>query len=82
MTGGTAGLIARALPKEQEFARTIRLPIPTSVGDPNRINRLGLWLYTVIGIGVLLAYDVRAWCLPLMMVAIIVVANMLPTVFF
>lgn len=82
MTGGTADLIARAPPEEPEFARTIGLPIPTSVGDPNCINRLGLWLYTVIGIGVLLACDVRDWGLPPVMVAIIVAAYMLPTVFF
>jgi TRAP transporter 4TM/12TM fusion protein len=81
-TGERADLIARALKEEQEFAELYGLPVPTSVDDPSCINTLGVWIFAVVGaaVTVFLAYNIKVWGLPLVMVAIVIAAYTLLTV--
>lgn len=81
-TGERAELIRRALEEEREFAEMMGLPMPTTVDDPSCIRTLGLWIFPLVAgaIAVFLAYNVRVWGLPLVMVAIGVAAYTLTTV--
>ncbi len=81
-TGERAALIARALREEKEFAELYGLPIPESVDDPACINTLGVWIFPVVGgaITIFLAYNVKVWGLPLVLVAILVAVYTLFTV--
>ena len=81
-TGERAELIAKALQEEKEFAETMGLPVPTSVDDPSCINTLGLWIFPLVActIATFLAYNVRVWGFPLVMVAILIAAYTLSTV--
>ncbi len=81
-TGERAKLIAKALQEEKEFAETMGLPVPTSVDDPSCINTLGLWIFPLVActIATFLAYNVRVWGFPLVMVAILIAAYTLSTV--
>jgi len=82
ITGERADLIARSLLEEQDFARLFGLPIPESVDNPNCLNTLGLGLFIVIfaALAVFLAWNVRVWGLPLVMVAILIASYALVTV--
>ena len=82
ITGERAELIAKSLAEEIEFAETYGLPIPDSVEDPQCINTTGGWLVAIVGLSVLvfLAYNVKVWGLPLVLVAIAVVAYTIATV--
>ena len=82
MTGERAALIAKALLAEKEFAATMGLPAPTSVDDPSCINTTGLWLFAIVGIGVLtfLAFNVKLWGLPLVLVSLTVALYTIGTV--
>lgn len=82
MSGVRQELIQNALVKEQEFAKMMGLPIPTSVDDPDCIANLGVWLFLVIGLGitVFLGYNIRVWGLPLVGVAIFVAAYTMMTI--
>ena len=81
-TGERAELIARALEEEREFAELYGLPIPDSVDDPACINTLGVWIFAVVGaaVAVFLAYNVKVWGLPLVLVAILIASYTLLTV--
>lgn len=81
-TGERAELIARALKEEQDFAELMGFPIPESVDDPSCINTLGVWIFAVVAvaIAVFLAYNVKVWGFPLVMVAILIAAYTLATV--
>lgn len=81
-TGERAELIAKALKDEKEFAELYGLPEPTSVDDPSCINTLDIWIFPVVAIsvGVFLAYNVRVWGFPLVMVAIVIASYTLMTV--
>ncbi|MCB1389385.1 MAG: TRAP transporter fused permease subunit [Rhodobacteraceae bacterium] len=82
VTGERAALIARSLQQEIEFARLYGLPVPDSVDDPNCLNTLGLWLFAVMfgALAVFLAWNVRVWGLPLVMVSIAVAVYAVGTV--
>ena len=82
VTGERAELLERSLREEQEFARQFGLPIPSSVEDPQCVNTLGVWLFAVVGvaIAVFLAYNVKVWGLPLVLVAIAIAAYTVITV--
>lgn len=76
ITGDRARLIAEALQVEKDNALMFGLPEPTTVDDPQCLNTLNGWLVAIVGVAVaiFLAYAVRVWGLPLVIVAIVVVA--------
>ena len=83
ITGERAELIAKALLAEKEYAESMGLPIPTTVDDPSCINNAGLWLFAIVGFGVLvfLGYNIKVWGLPLVMVSLSVAIYTIATVF-
>lgn len=82
MTGERAELIAKSLAEEREFAELYGLPIPDSVEDPQCINTTEGWLVAIIGLSVIifLAYNVKVWGLPLVLVAIAIAGYTIITV--
>ncbi len=72
ITGERAELIAKSLAAEIQFAEDFGLPIPDTVDDPQCINTTGGWLVVIIFVcvAVFLAYNVKVWGLPLVLVAI------------
>ena len=82
VTGKRAELIAKSLAAEIEFAETFGLPIPDSVEDPQCIDTTGAWLAAIMFFSVIvfLAYNVKVWGLPLVLVAIAVAAYTVATV--
>lgn len=82
ITGERAALIEKSLTEERAFAELYGLPVPDSVEDPQCINTTGGWLVAIIGISVLifLAYNVKVWGLPLVLVAIAVAGYTIITV--
>ncbi len=82
ITGERAELIAKSLAEEREFAELYGLPVPDSVEDPQCINTTAGWLVAIIGLSVIvfLAYNVKVWGLPLVMVAIAIAAYTIITV--
>ena len=82
VTGLRAQIIAESLQREAEFAELLGLDPPTTVDDPICVLTSGPWRVLIMGAAVVtcLAYNVRVWGLPLVMVAIVVVAYTLITV--
>ncbi len=82
ITGERAKLIAGSLAAEIEFAELYGLPVPDSVEDPQCINTTQGWLVAIIGLAVLvfLAYNVKVWGLPLVLVAIAIATYTVITV--
>ncbi len=81
-TGERAELIAKSLKEEQAFAEDFGLPIPDSIDDPKCLNTTGIWIFLIIGLSVaiFLAYNIKVWGLPLVLVAIVVAAYTMITV--
>ena len=82
ITGERAALIAKSLAEEIQFAEDFGLPIPDSVDDPQCINTTGVWLTAIISLSVIvfLAYNVKVWGLPLVLVAIAMATYTIVTV--
>ena len=82
LTGDRARLLAESLRIEKENAELFGLPEPTTVDDPQCLNTTGGWLVAIVGaaIVVFLAYNVKVWGLPLVMVAIVIAAYTIGTV--
>lgn len=82
VTGERAELIAKSLAEERQFAKDFGLPVPDSVDDPQCINTTGIWLSAIIflSVAVFLAYNVKVWGLPLVIVAIAVATYTVATV--
>ncbi len=82
VTGQRAELIAQSLKEEQAFARSFGLPVPDSVDDPKCINTTGVWIFAIVGLAItiFLAYNIKVWGLPLVLVAIAVTAYTMLTV--
>ena len=82
VTGERAALIAESLAREREFAELYGLPAPDTVEDPQCINTTGGWLVAIVGaaVAVFLAYNVKVWGLPLVLVAIGVAGYTLATI--
>jgi TRAP transporter 4TM/12TM fusion protein len=82
VTGERAELIAKSLAAEIQFAEDFGLPVPDSVDDPQCINTTGAWLAAIIffAVAVFLAYNVKVWGLPLVLVAIAVAVYTVATV--
>jgi len=81
-TGDRARLIAESLKIEKENAVVFGLPEPTSVDDPQCLNSTGPWIVAIVGLAVVvfLAYNIRVWGLPLVLVAILIAAYTIGTV--
>jgi len=82
ITGERAELIAKSLAAERQFAIDFGMPVPDSVENPQCINTTGAWLAAIIflAVAVFLAYNVKVWGLPLVMVAIAVAVYTVITV--
>ena len=82
ITGDRQALIAKALAAEKDFAISMGLPIPTTVDDPNCINNTGLWLFAIVGGGVLvfLGYNIKVWGFPLVLVSSLIALYTIGTV--
>ena len=83
ITGERADLIAKTLLAEKEYAESMGLPVPLTVDDPSCINNAGLWLFAIVGVGVLvfLGYNIKVWGFPLVMVSLSVAIYTIATVF-
>ncbi|MEM8979492.1 MAG: TRAP transporter fused permease subunit [Pseudomonadota bacterium] len=83
ITGDRARMIAESLQIEKENAALFGLPEPTTVDDPQCLNTTGPWLVLIIGLAIIvfLAYNVKVWGLPLVLVAILVATYTIGTVF-
>lgn len=82
ITGERTELIAKSLIEEQEFAELYGLPVPDSVENPQCINTTGGFLVLIVGLAVItfLAYNVKVWGLPLVVVAILIAGYTMVTV--
>ena len=81
-TGERARLFEEAMATERELATLYGLPEPTTVEDPQCVGTTGVWLVPIVGVTVLifLAYNVRVWGLPLVIVALLVSLYTIATV--
>jgi len=82
ITGERARLIAEALETEVSIAETMGLPPPTSVEDPKCVGNTGGLLVLIVGVTILifLAYNIKVWGLPLVIVALVVALYTIITV--
>ena len=82
ITGERARLIAESMKAAAEFNGTLGLPAPSTVEDPQCVNTTGGWLVLIVGLAIVvfLAYNVRVWGLPLVLVAILISAYTILTV--
>ncbi|MEM6311145.1 MAG: TRAP transporter large permease subunit [Pseudomonadota bacterium] len=82
-TGDRARMMAESLQIEKENAALFGLPEPTTVDDPQCLNTTGGWLVLIVGVAIVvfLTYNVKVWGLPLVLVAILVAAYTIGTVF-
>ena len=81
-TGERARLIAEALETEKYIAETMGLPAPTTVEDPKCVGNTGGLLVLIVGLTILvfLAYNIKVWGLPLVLVALVVALYTISTV--
>lgn len=82
ITGERARLIEQALRIEAEIATTMGLPPPTTVEDPKCVGNTGGWLVMIVGVTIMifLAYNVKVWGLPLVLVALLIATYTIATV--
>lgn len=82
MTGDRARLMAEALQSEVDYSKMMGLPIPETADDPACLNTTqGLLPLILFGsIVIFLAYNIKVWGLPLVMVSILVAAYTFLTV--
>ncbi|MGH1465952.1 MAG: TRAP transporter fused permease subunit [Cognatishimia sp.] len=82
VTGDREILMAQALQAEVEMAELMGLPIPTTAEEPACLNTTGDWLPLILfgSVMVFLAYNVKVWGLPLVMVSILIAAYTFATV--
>lgn len=82
ITGDRARLMAEALQADIEFAKEYGLPIPDQAEDPRCLNTTGGFLVLImfLCICVFLAYNVKVWGLPLVMISILIAAYTFATV--
>jgi len=83
LSGERARLIAAALETEVSIAETMGLPPPTSVEDPKCVGTTGGLLVLIVGltIFVFMAYNIKVWGLPLVIVALVIALYTIITVF-
>ena len=81
-TGDRARLMSEALQAEIEYAELLGLPVPDTADDPMCLNTTHGWLpFILFGATVVfLAYNVKVWGLPLVLVSILIAAYTFGTV--
>lgn len=81
-TGDRARLVAEALQSEVEYSEMMGLPIPETADDPSCLNTTHGWLPLILfgAVVVFLAYNIKVWGLPLVMVSILIAAYTFVTV--
>ena len=82
LNGERARVMAETMQAEIEFAELMGLPVPDTVEDPKCMSTTGVWLVAIVGIAILvfLAYNVKVWGLPLVLVSIVIVLYTMGTV--
>ncbi len=82
ITGDRERLINESLEAAKAFSESLGLPAPTTVEDPQCVNTTGGWLVAIVGLAIIvfLAYNVKVWGLPLVIVAILISAYTIITV--
>ena len=82
ISGERARIIAEAMKIETELAETYGLPPPTTVDDPSCVGNTGAWLVLIVGAAatIFLLYNIRVWGLPLVLVALAMMAYTIATV--
>lgn len=72
ITGERMRLLTESLAREKEIAELYGLPAPSTVDDPQCVGNTGGWLVAIVGVTILifLAYNVKVWGLPLVIVAL------------
>ena len=82
LNGDRARLIAQTLQAEIAFAEDLGLPTPTAVDDPSCVSTTGVWLVAIMGISILvfLAYNIKVWGLPLVLVSLAIAIYTILTV--
>ena len=82
ITGDRERLIAESMQIEKDNAELFGLPEPTTVDDPQCLNTTGGWLVLIVGLAIVvfLAYNIKVWGLPLVLVAILVATYTILTV--
>ncbi len=82
VTGERTRLLAEALDREKALAELYGMPEPTTVEDPQCVGNTGGWLVLIVGLTVLvfLAYNIKVWGLPLVIVALAVAGYTIATV--
>jgi len=83
ITGERARLISEALETEKSIAEMMGLPAPTTVEDPKCVGNTGGFLVLIVGLTILvfLAYNIKVWGLPLVIVALVIALYSIVTVF-
>ena len=83
ITGERARILADALATEIELAELYGLDAPTTIDDPQCVGNTGGWLMLIVCLCVLvfLAYNVKVWGLPLVIVAMLIALYTITTVF-
>ena len=74
MTGDRARLMAEALQSEIEYSEMMGLPIPDSADDPACLNTTHALLPLILfgAVVIFLAYNIKVWGLPLVLVSILI----------
>ena len=82
MTGDRARLMAEALQSEIEYSEMMGLPIPETADDPSCLNTTHHLLPLILfgSVVIFLAYNIKVWGLPLVMVSILIAAYTFLTV--
>ncbi len=82
LNGDRARLIAKTLEAEITFAEDMGLPAPSSVDDPSCVSTTGIWLVAIMGASILvfLAYNIKVWGLPLVLVSLVIAFYTIGTV--
>ena len=82
MTGDRARMVAEALKAETEFAELYGLPRPDTADDPACLNTTNIWLPLIFfsSVVIFLAYNVKVWGLPLVLVSILIAGYTFVTV--
>lgn len=81
-TGDRVRLMADALQADIEYAELLGLPIPDSADDPACFNTTGAFLPLILfgAIIIFLAYNIKVWGLPLVLVSILIATYTFATV--
>jgi len=81
-TGDRARLISEIIQSENEMAELLGMEPSTTFEDPQCVNTTGGWLVLIVGvaIAVFLAYNIKVWGLPLVIVALFIAAYTIVTV--